>query len=125
MLTAHMENPMREFALLFRMDITSPDAQPTPTQMKRYMTQWTAWLDSIDAAGSRLQGGNHFSPEGTVLSKGGIRSKGPYVAGQASVAGYILIETGTLEEALAIACRCPILENDSASVEVRETATPG
>lgn len=31
---------MKEFVLLFRMDITNAEAQPTPKQMETYMQQW-------------------------------------------------------------------------------------
>jgi len=34
---------MKEFVLLFRMDITSPEAQPSPRQMELDMVDWI-WL---------------------------------------------------------------------------------
>lgn len=43
------KNKMNEFALLFRMDITTKEAQPSPEQMEAYLTQWHDWTDSIAA----------------------------------------------------------------------------
>ena len=52
---------MKEFALLFRMDITSKSAKPTDKQMKIYMQQWMEWLNYISGKGQLADGGNHFS----------------------------------------------------------------
>ena len=38
---------MKEFVLLFRMDITNEDAQPTKKQMESYMQQWMSWINEI------------------------------------------------------------------------------
>jgi hypothetical protein len=38
---------MGEFLLLFRMDITTPGAQPTAEQMKANTASWDAWIEGI------------------------------------------------------------------------------
>ncbi|HXP91352.1 MAG TPA: YciI family protein [Fibrobacteria bacterium] len=114
---------MNHYALIFRMDILTASAQPSPEEMRRYMESWMRWTDSIDAEG-RLEGGNHFSPSGWVLRQGGARSDLPYAAQNESVAGYLLIRAPNDSEALRIAQACPILEGQGTSVEVRELASP-
>jgi len=115
---------MKKFALIFRMDITTPGAQPTPEQMQGYMQQWMKWIDGMSAKGQLAEGGNHFSPQGKLIKPGPKITDGPYVSGTDSVAGYILINATNLDEAVKMAEKCPILQGKNTSVEIRETATP-
>lgn len=110
---------MNEFVLLFRMDITNKEAQPTPRQMEAYLTQWHEWTNSI-AAQNKLASGNHFSTEGKVIKKGNVVTEGPYTANKMSVAGYIIIKAKDFDEAVTIARECPILQGEGTSVEVRK-----
>lgn len=116
---------MREFVLIFRMDITSPDKQPSPEQMQSYMQQWMEWIEEISDNDKLSDGGNHLSRQGRVLRPGGQITDGPFIENRQSVAGYILILAENLEEAVEIAAKCPILHGENTSVEVRETGTPG
>jgi hypothetical protein len=113
---------MKTFTLFFRMNITDPEAQPTPEQMQAYMTSWTAWLEDIQGQGQLAPGGHHLNPGGIVLRKGGVREEGPYTAAKESVAGYILILAKNMDDALRLAQACPILDGEGTSVEVREVA---
>jgi len=115
---------MNQYALIFRMDILTASAQPTPARMREYMESWTRWTDSIEAKG-QLVGGNHLAPRGWVLRPQGTRSELPYAVQNESVAGYLLIRAPDDAEALRIAQACPILEGQGTSVEVRELAMPG
>jgi hypothetical protein len=115
---------MKEFVLLFRMDITTQDAQPTAEQMDIYMAQWTEWINYISALGQLAEGGNHLSPNGRVLKPHNILEDGPYVSNKESIAGYIIIYAKDIEDATHIAKKCPILQGEGTSVEVRETANP-
>ena len=113
----------RRFALFFRMDILAPEAQPTPDQMAVYMERWGEWIAWIRSH-DRLEDGNHFLSKGAVLRGDGAEVDSPYVAGNESIAGYILVRAKNLQDALKIARKCPILEGDGTSVEVREVAGP-
>lgn len=116
---------MREFVLLFRMDITTRETQPTKEQMNRYMQRWMQWINSIAAQNQLADGGNHFSRQGIVLKSNKEAMETPYTVEGASVAGYIIILAENLEGATKIAMECPILDGQNTSVEIRETATPG
>ena len=109
---------MKEFLLVFRMDILTIEMQPTRAQMKLYMEQWNHWIESINADGI-VTGGNHLSKKGKVLLPGNKENAGPYVSNKQSIAGYLTIKTKTERSAIAIAKRCPILHGKRTSVEVR------
>jgi len=115
---------MKEFVLLFRMDLTNEEAQPTPEQMEIYMQQWISWMNEIADKGQLADGGNHFSRNGRVLKPGSEVIKTPYIADSNSVAGYIIILAKNLDDATKIAKNCPILNGQNTSVEIRETAMP-
>lgn len=115
---------MRRYALIFRMDIVSPEAKPSPAKMRQYMADWGEWIGWLQEQG-RLEGGNHLSPKGKVLRKGGVVENTPHVADAVSVAGYLVVSARDGRDALRLASRCPILDGDGTSVEVRELAGPG
>lgn len=116
---------MKAFVLIFRMDILTPENQPTPEQMEEYMSQWMAWINGISAQGRLAPGGNHLSAGGKVLRKGNSIINGPYAVNNESVAGYIVILAKDMDDAVRIAEKCPILEGDGTSVEIRKTEAPG
>jgi len=110
---------MNEFVLFFRMDILSPDAQPTPEQMEVYMEQWQEWIEGIAAQNKLSEGGNHLLNSGKVIRPGNSISNQPYVVNNESLAGYILIWAKDMDEAVHISKACPILLGKGTSVEVR------
>jgi hypothetical protein len=115
---------MKEFLLIFRMDITTKEAQPSPEQMELYMTQWMEWINDISTHQQLADGGNHLSPVGKVLRSNNVITNEPYTSNKESVAGYIIILVKDIDDAVRIAKKCPILQGEGTSVEVRETATP-
>jgi hypothetical protein len=114
---------MKEFVLIFRMDITK-EAQPSPPQMELYMEQWMDWIGGMAKADQLADGGNHFLPTGKVLRSNNNMTDGPYTFNKESVAGYIIILVKDMKDAIKIAQKCPILKGEGTSVEIRETATP-
>lgn len=107
------------------MNITDKEAQPTEKQMKSYMQQWMGWIDEIAGNDQLADGGNHLSRQGRVLKDNHEVVEAPYVADNNSVAGYIIILADNLDEATKIAKKCPILNGQNTSVEIREAATAG
>ncbi len=115
---------MKEFALIFRMDITTVTNQPSREQMEIYMQQWWKWIDFISAKNQLSNGGNHFSKKGKVLNSNKTIIESPYIADNNSIAGYIIILSESLDKATEIALKCPILEGKNTSVEIREIESP-
>lgn len=111
---------MNEFVLLFRMDVTTKEAQPSAEQMKVYLTQWHDWVGGIVAQNKLANGGNHFSSEGKVIQPNNVVTDRPYTKNKESVAGYIIIKAKGFDEAVNFAKGCPILQGEGTSVEVRK-----
>lgn len=107
------------------MNITNKEAQPTEKQMEVYMQQWMRWINEIADSHQLADGGNHFSRNGRVLKPNNEIIETPHISDNNSVAGYILILADNLDEATKIAKKCPILNGENTSVEIREIATPG
>lgn len=116
---------MKEYVLLFHMDILTKEVQPTKEQMEVYMQQWMQWINDIDEKGQLALGGNYLNYNGKVVRANNVVTDEPYVSNKESVAGYIIIHAKDMDNALVIAQKCPILKGEGTSVEVREIAKPG
>jgi hypothetical protein len=110
---------MDEFVLLFRLDIITKDAQPSPDQLQVYMKQYQDWVGGIAAQGKFI-GGKGLSTEGRVLKSNDVVTDGPFAEIKESIAGYIMIRAENFEEAVSLAKACPILNGAGNSVEVRK-----
>jgi len=115
---------MKEFVLLFRMDITAPEAQPSPRQMELDMVDWMEWMDYITDKGQLAEGGNHLSFGGRVIRPYNKIMNEPYTVKNESVTGFIIILAKDYDDAEHLAKKCPVLQNEGTSVEIRETITP-
>ncbi|TGK05486.1 transcription initiation protein [Leptospira langatensis] len=109
---------MEEFAILMRLDLLSEEAQPSPEQMQEYMKEYDRWIEEIVAKG-QFKGGIGLSVEGKVLRSNSKIENGPYVSDKESLAGYIFVQAMDFAEAVSIAKKCPILQGEGNSVEVR------
>ena len=110
------------YLLIFR--DASPDVYTklSPDQRQRLMEQWNAWYDGLAAKG-QVQHGHPLEPGGRVVS--GTRGErvvdGPFAEAKEAIGGYFLLTVESLEEATAIAQRCPSLPLGM-TVEVRPVA---
>ncbi|HEY5704763.1 MAG TPA: YciI family protein [Terrimicrobiaceae bacterium] len=109
-----------DYLLLFRG--TSWHKGLSPAEIQRVMTQWRAWYDGLEAAGT-VKGGLPLLNEGKVVSgiEGRLVADGPFAESKEAIGGYFLITAADLEEAVAVAKQCPGLTY-GASVEVRPVA---
>jgi len=88
------------------------------------MQQWMEWINVIADNDQLTDAGNHFSRQGRVLKPNNEVIETPHIAENNSIAGYIIILASNLDKATKIAMKCPILNGQNTSVEIRETATP-
>ena len=86
----------------------------TEAEGARIMALWGAWIESLGAAVA--DGGNPVGPSSTVHSGGPVTGDG----GSNPASGYRLVNADSMEQALELAKRCPILEGGG-SVQVAET----
>ena len=110
---------MDEFILLFRLDILTKDAQPSPELMQVYMKQYHDWVGGI-AAQNKFVGGKGLSKEGRVLKPDSLVTDGPFAEIKESIAGFITIRAADFDEAVSLAKDCPMLNGAGNSVEVRK-----
>src|SRR4051794_39234962 len=110
---------MSEFILLFR-GADAHAAEHSPESMQANMQKWMEWMDGLQKEGKFLSA-QPLKETGKIISGNKkILSDGPFMEGKEMVAGYLLCKAGNYEEAIAIANRCPILDHEDGSVEVRE-----
>jgi|SRR5437899_2048306 len=107
---------MSEFLFLFR---GSNLQTRSPEQMQKSTQKWVAWFKDLGEKGMIKDPGHPLDRSGKMV-KGLSRDvhDGPYAEAKDLVNGYLLIETGTIEQAVELSKGCPIFE-DAGSVEIR------
>lgn len=90
----------------------------SPEEMQKISDQWMAWFKGLTDDGRALAG-NPLEPRGKIVSGAeGRVVDGPFAESKEAVGGYFLLQVGSMEEAVAIAQKCPGLPY-GAKVEVR------
>ena len=89
------------------------DNPKTEEEVAKVMDDWGNWLGSMGSA--VIDGGNPVGQSSTVHPDGSVTSDG----GSNPASGYGLFEAADLDDALAKAKGCPILEANG-SIEVAE-----
>ena len=89
------------------------DNPETESEVAEVMDAWGNWLGSMGSA--VIDGGNPVGMSSTVHSDGSVTSDG----GSNPASGYGLFEAADLDDALAKAKGCPILQANG-SIEVAE-----
>ncbi len=84
----------------------------SPEEGARVMQAWTAWFASLGDA--VVDGGNPASHTRTIAADGSVQDdpSGP--------SGYSIIQADSLDQAVALAKGCPVLQG-GASIQVVET----
>ncbi len=83
----------------------------TKEEGERVMAAWSAWMGGLGAA--LADPGGPSGPSMTVTAKG-VQNNG----GANPVSGYSIVEAASMDEAVAMAKGCPIL--DDGTVEITE-----
>ncbi len=109
-----------EYMLLFRGTDWHKGLSPEETQ--QVVNQMKAWFDRLTEQG-KAKAGKPLNPEGKIVSqkKGRVVADGPFAESKEAVAGFFLLEVGSIDEASEIAKDFPGL-NYGATVEVRPVA---
>jgi hypothetical protein len=106
-----------EYMLLFRG--MHWDKYLSPQEIQNVMSRWITWFDRLTQEG-KAKAGQPLTEKGKTISgkKGQKVVDGPFAESKESIAGYILLQVATLDEAVKIAKECPGLDY-GISVEVR------
>lgn len=113
-------NTSAEYLLLFRG--SDWDRSLSPAELQKTMASFLAWFERLTADGT-LKAGQPLMDDARIVSgrNGRAVADGPFAESKEAVGGYFLIRAGNLDEAVAIARQCPMLEHGTA-VEVRPIA---
>ncbi len=114
------EQKQNEYLLLFRG--SSWDKGLSPEQLQKSLDQFMGWFDRLKQQG-KVKSGQPLERTGKIISgkNGRVVADGPFAESKEAIGGYFLLQVDTLDEAVAIAQQCPVLEYGS-SVEVRPIA---
>jgi hypothetical protein len=109
-----------EYMLLFRG--TDWHKGLSPEEIQQVVNQMMAWFDRLTAEG-KCKAGKPLFPEGKIVSqkRGRQVADGPFAESKEAIAGFFLLEVGSLDEAAEIAKDFPGLSY-GAMVEVRPVA---
>jgi hypothetical protein len=109
---------MKDFLLIYRSEFsTVPTA--SPEQMQAMTKKWMDWVGSIAAQNKLTDRGNRLTTDAKVVRPDDLVTDGPYMETKEAIAGYSIVKTETLDEAVEIAKGCPVFLVGG-SVEVRE-----
>ena len=106
--------------LLFRNTVVSESTyqEMSPEAMQAELDKWNNWIGGIAAQG-KLVGAEALEQGGKVVSGSKhVTTDGPFVESKELVSGYLILEAGSIEEAIELSKGCPIYEIEG-RVEVR------
>lgn len=94
----------------------------SPEEMQRIADLWMAWFHGLTGEGKAISG-HPLEREGKIVSgkNGNVLTDGSFIESKEAIGGYFFLKVDTLEEAIAIAQRCPGLPY-GIQVEVRPVA---
>jgi hypothetical protein len=115
-----MSAKTNEYLLLFRS--SNWDQGLSSQQLESAMNQFLSWYEELKQQG-KLKIGQPLEHEGKIVSgkSGRIVADGPFAESKEAIGGYFLLQVDNLDEAVAIAKQCPMLEYGS-TLEVRPVA---
>ena len=98
------------------LDKRSGNAALAPKMFERYMT----WMGTLRQNGRLVSSHKLLDQTGVRLTiRGGQVVEGPFMETKEAVGGIFVIDADSLEEATALARRCPVLDLQNGYVEVR------
>jgi hypothetical protein len=111
---------MQEYALIMRHDDGAKIA--SPEQMQEWMKQTMDWIASIAAKDQFVSGTGLPFDDARLVHSGGMVTNGPFGEIKETIGGLIVVRAESVDEAVEFAKRCPVLQGEGNSVEVRRIA---
>lgn len=106
--------------LIFRHQDGSKTA--SPEQIQLWMKQTMDWIGTISAQ-NKFSGGNGLPfDDARVVWHNNVVTNGPFGEIKETIGGYIIVKAASVDEAVAFAKGCPVLQGEGNSVEVRKIA---
>src|ERR1700760_597077 len=111
---------MEEYALIMRHEDGLKVA--SPEQMQVWMKQTMDWIGGIAAQNKFVSSNGLLFDDARVVGHNNVVTNGPFGEIKETIGGYIIVRADTVDEAVAFAKRCPVLQGDGNTVEVRKIA---
>lgn len=111
---------MDEFMLIFRHEDGKKVA--SPEQIQIWMKQTMDWIGGIAAQNKFIGGNGLFFDDAKIVHAKGVVTNGPFGEIKETIGGYIMVKGNSMEEAVAFAKGCPVLQGEGNTVEVRKIA---
>jgi hypothetical protein len=111
---------MKEFMLIFRHEDGNKVA--SPEQIQVWMQQTMDWIGGIAAQNKFVLGNGLPFDDAKVVWHNNVVTNGPFGDIKETIGGYIVVKAANVDEAVAFAKGCPVLQGDGNSVEVRAVA---
>lgn len=114
---------MDEYMLIFRHEDGAKTA--SPEQLQTWMKQTMDWIGGIAAQNKFVSGiGLPFADAKVVTHKSGknVVTDGPFGDIKETIGGSVIVKAASVDEAVAFAKGCPVLQGEGNSVEVRKIA---
>src|SRR5207244_1754543 len=108
-----------EYLLFFRN--TGWHKELSPEEIQQNMARFTEWFERLSNAG-QFKGGGPLRHDGKIIGDKKAVTDGPFAESKEAIAGFFIIQTESLEQAVEIAKGCPGLEFGQ-TVEVRAIAS--
>jgi hypothetical protein len=104
--------------------ITEAGQQLTGPDLEAWMAEIGAWYEKQGTAGTLADAGYQldFPHKAKTVRAGGV-TDGPYIESKEVLAGYSLLETDTIDEAVEIAKTWPGVDRDWIVMELRPVMT--
>jgi hypothetical protein len=111
---------MSAFILIFRGgDEARAADQQSPERWQAHMQKWKEWIDELTEKGKFVDAQPLMVAGKVVTGRKKVVTNGPFVEGKEIVGGFLVCKADSIDEAVAIAKACPMLDHDGL-VEVRE-----
>jgi hypothetical protein len=111
---------MDEYLLIMRHQDGSKIA--SPEQMQLWMKQTMDWIGGITAQNKFVSGTGLLFEDARVVGADKMVTDGPFGEIKETIGGFITVRAASVEEAVAFAKGCPVLQGEGNTVEVRKIA---
>ncbi|MCB0602649.1 MAG: transcription initiation protein [Saprospiraceae bacterium] len=112
---------MNEYSLIMRHEDGSRIA--SPEQMQIWMKQTMDWIGGIAAQNKFVGSQGLIFDDARVVHFNDVVTNGPFGDIKETIGGLIIVRAESIDEAVAFAKGCPVLQGDGNTVEVRKIAT--
>jgi hypothetical protein len=111
---------MEEYVLIMRHQ--DGEKVASPEQLQQWMKQTMDWIGGIAAQNKFVSGTGLPFQDARVVKSNKVVTNGPFGDIKETIGGLITVRANSIDEAVAFAKGCPVLQGEGNTVEVRKVA---